>query len=825
MKSFQPLFNRLAACLLSLGFLASSENLFAQRPLGLDVAQYQGFVNWTNVSASGITFAWVAATESTDFTDPLFASNIVSAKAAGIPVGCYHFAHPEDNLGIAGADAEAAYFWSVVSNYVVGDSLSLMPVLEFETAPGGYYSTNTATAWVNEWCADVVNYGFANGVILNPVVYTDSSIAGSWLNGTVNQWPLWITGSDTNNPQTGAPASTAPWTNWTVWQYNQGTNAGITNGLVNEDVFNGTTSTLVSNLVVATNKVLLYYYDPQGTNGPNPYTNSMSGAWESDSWSASTNGRIVPVGWYEGQAAVLGVHTGLGTPPFTITMNQNHTVAGVFNDLYAGYACAVTIAGPGIMTFQVRQGFSAANTSDGSLGSIIFSNVIAGSGQFVAESSGQLYLNGSNTYAGETLLGGNAAGEVFSGTINFNNNSSFGASEIVLSAFGNGGTLAAEGPSPIAIPNSVIVSNTTTNIFIGNAAGVTYSGNWTLGTSKFTFGTGPAPGLLDIISGVISGSSNFTVYGSGTLSLNGLNTHNGAITIRNASTLTIGGAGELDLGAYGNKITNNGTFTYASSASQTLSGVISGSGALNQNGPGKLTLNGANTYAGNTTISAGALALGSAGSINNSPLISIGAGATFDVSALAAYILSTNTALSASGTASPATIIGGASVSLGSQPIILNYDGSHPALTVSQGTLLLNGNAFTVNGPTLPGGVYTIIQQTTGNIAGSGSLTATGTAIPATAAISISNGAVLLTITNAAPVTINTPTHLANGSVQLNFSGNPGYTYLIEAATNLTAPITWTILSTNVADVHGLFNFTDLNAANYTNRYYRTAVP
>ena len=85
---------------------------------------------------------------------------------------------------------------------------------------------------------------------------------------------------------------------------------------------------MTSNLVVATNRVILYYWDPQGTNGPNPYTNSMSGAWESDSWSANMNGRIVPVGWYEGQAAVVGVNTGPGTPPFTITMNKNHTVAG-----------------------------------------------------------------------------------------------------------------------------------------------------------------------------------------------------------------------------------------------------------------------------------------------------------------------------------------------------------------------------------------------------------------------------------------------------------------------------------------------------------------
>jgi hypothetical protein len=58
----------------------------------------------------------------------------------------------------------------------------------------------------------------------------------------------------------------------------------------------------------------------------------------------------------------------------------------------------------------------------------------------------------------------------------------------------------------------------------------------------------------------------------------------------------------------------------------------------------------------------------------------------------------------------------------------------------------------------------------------------------------------------------------------LNFTGTPGYVYLIEAAANLTQPITWTILSTNAADANGLFNFIDVNAASYPDRYYRTAI-
>ena len=68
--------------------------------------------------------------------------------------------------------------------------------------------------------------------------------------------------------------------------------------------------------------------------------------------------------------------------------------------------------------------------------------------------------------------------------------------------------------------------------------------------------------------------------------------------------------------------------------------------------------------------------------------------------------------LSASGAASAATIKGGTTVSLGSRPVTLTYDGSNPALTLSAGALQLNNNAFTVvvPGTALGAGTYTLVS-------------------------------------------------------------------------------------------------------------------
>lgn len=111
-----------------------------------------------------------------------------------------------------------------------------------------------------------------------------------------------------------------------------------------------------------------------------------------------------------------------------------------------------------------------------------------------------------------------------------------------------------------------------------------------------------------IFDGRFTGSGNFIKTGSGSLTLTGSNAwgghalvHTGTTTISDGSL--IGSAAAF----YNQNITNNATVVFDQTTDGTYSGVMSGSGELVKEGTGRLILEGANTYSGGTTVTAGVL--------------------------------------------------------------------------------------------------------------------------------------------------------------------------------------------------------------------------
>ena len=295
---------------------------------------------------------------------------------------------------------------------------------------------------------------------------------------------------------------------------------------------------------------------------------------------------------------------------------------------------------------------------------------------------------------------------------------------------------------------------------------------------------------------VLAGTQGVRFGGGGTMMVRGNNTFTGDVDLT-ASRIIInhtnalphgtrpGNIAFVDLGnGYGtmdltnNNITINGlssplgggTITTTSSGTAILTvgdndqggdfgGVIqngSGTLSLTKIGGGTLTLSGTNIHSGTTRILAGKLQMGAVGLISSSP-ISVGPGATFDLSLVAAppYVINPGQTLEGSG--ATGSIEGSLSLDGGAN-LNLTYSAGTPTLNVTNGTLTLNANATTVNvtGSPIGDGSYKLISKSgTGLVAGTvGSVSVVGSGIVGggTANLAISGGELYLNVTGGATV-------------------------------------------------------------------------
>ncbi|NDC54947.1 MAG: hypothetical protein EBZ74_11915, partial [Planctomycetia bacterium] len=254
-------------------------------------------------------------------------------------------------------------------------------------------------------------------------------------------------------------------------------------------------------------------------------------------------------------------------------------------------------------------------------------NVSTGSGATLAVSVGPINFTTGNVTTLLTNLGGLGGSVSNNGlqagsAIGFdtsNAGGSFTIADVIQDSTGPGGGaigLAKLGSGTLALTGGNTYTGTTSvsggvlQIGGGGTAGGLPSSGPVSVASGATLAFNRTDNYGGLVANPISGAGSLTLS-AGTLTLSASNGYTGATNIT-GGRLVVGGAGQLlgTTGTYAGSIAvTNATFEYASSAGSTLSGVISGTANLVKSGAGTLTLTGASTYVGTTTVSAGTLAL------------------------------------------------------------------------------------------------------------------------------------------------------------------------------------------------------------------------
>ena len=418
-------------------------------------------------------------------------------------------------------------------------------------------------------------------------------------------------------------------------------------------------------------------------------------------------------------------------------------------------------------------GMALANTTENIIsldgaGNIVISDIISSTSgttpfTFAGSGSGRVDITGTaNTWTGNIKVTG---GEVrFTGAGSLGNSGNtvtvdggrFGivsggavdlsARSIFLGATA-GTSVSVPGAGGVLTYNGVLADKSgATGILVKQGAGAlalggasTFSGSVSInnGTIQLTTGDNRLPvGTTVNIGQAASVNTGFLDLNSrnqqiaGLVSTAGTNASGSKNTVTNSSgttaTLTLGGSG---LYAYGDGSTTN-------------SGIIAGAINLVVNGSGTNILGDPNTYTGNTTISAGTLALSGVGLLASTTNITVAAGGTLDVSGLTTALTNGNfQILKASGNGSAGTIATASSKGLtlgGTEALQFTaYNGVNAPLTVTGAgsVTLAAGNAVTVTvpGTALAAADYKLISK------GSGNTTAVNGTVPSS--VTVTNGA------------------------------------------------------------------------------------
>ncbi len=466
-------------------------------------------------------------------------------------------------------------------------------------------------------------------------------------------------------------------------------------------------------------------------------------------------------------------------------------------------------------------------TGNGSANWTTTTNWIGGAAPNATDANAQFGPN--NVAAGNRTITVNAA-TITVGTLTFNSSQAYTLSgnTLVLDVSSGSASISMGNTGSLSISSGLTLNDDLVASFTSTSA-LTVSGTLTANNHNLTF-SGAGTGTANISSN-FSGTGSVTKSSSGTLTLGGSNGYSGGTTlsagtlnINNATALgtgnlTISGASTLNNSSGANiTLSNNnvqnwnadftftgtnslnvgtGAVTLGGNRSLTITagnfavgGAIGDSGnnySLTKAGAGQLTLSGANTYGGNTTLSTGTL------NINNATALGTGtfiiSGGTLNNTSGAAVVMTNNNDQQWN---ADFTFTGANDLDLGAGNVTV---GANRQVTVTAGNFTVGGNI------TDGASNFTLTKAGAGTLILSGANDYNGATTVSAGVLNIRNGSALgntsssTTVANNAALEIQgnitvaedvviSGTGVSSGGVLRNVSGNNTWTGNVNLATN-----------------------------------------
>lgn len=189
----------------------------ANGAFGIDVSHYQGNIDWNKVAEDKkVTFAYIKATESSGLVDGTYRRNLDGARAAGIPVGVYHFFSPTTAV-----EQQISNFFSNVDP----KEQDLVPILDVEAPP-----RSITTKEYVERLRKFVN-AIKDRFGCRPIIYTGPHFHQKYLLGSFTDCKFMLARYSQNPP---TPAENV---HFVLWQFTASGNVKGIRGNVDRSQF------------------------------------------------------------------------------------------------------------------------------------------------------------------------------------------------------------------------------------------------------------------------------------------------------------------------------------------------------------------------------------------------------------------------------------------------------------------------------------------------------------------------------------------------------------------------------------------------------------